>query len=96
MIVYILFSPKANLFYTGFTTETIETRLDRHLNHYYSNKFTSRIADDWVIYLTINCSSIKQALSIEKHIKKMKSKVYIQNLKRYPTIIEKLIQKYED
>jgi putative endonuclease len=31
---------------------------------------------------------------IEQHIKKMKSKVYIQNLKRYPEILQKLINKY--
>jgi putative endonuclease len=31
---------------------------------------------------------------IEEHIKKMKSKVYIQNLKKYPDMVKKLIAKY--
>ncbi len=35
-----------------------------------------------------------QALAIEKHIKAMKSKIYIHNLKKYPEMIDKLLLKY--
>jgi putative endonuclease len=34
-----------------------------------------------------------QALAIEKHIKNMKSKVYIENLLHYPEISIKLLEK---
>ncbi|PXY38851.1 excinuclease ABC subunit C, partial [Flavobacterium cheongpyeongense] len=37
-----------------------------------------------------------QALAIEKHIKDMKSKIYIENLLRYPEVINKLLEKYKD
>ncbi len=94
MIVYILFSPGANIFYTGFTTETIDTRFERHQNNYYDHKFT-RKNSDWEVFLTIACNSSAQARAIEKHIKKMKSRVYIQNLKKYPEMIDKLLLKYK-
>ena len=94
MYVYILYSAKADIFYIGFTTETVEIRLQRHLTGYYPNKFTSKV-DDWEIFFTLECISVKQGMSIEKHIKKMKSKTYIKNLKLYPGISEKLLEKYK-
>jgi len=59
-----------------------------------ARKYTSK-ADDWELFLTIDCKIKQQATNIESHIKKMKSKVYIQNLKKYPEMIEKLIQKFQ-
>jgi len=56
-------------------------------------KFTAK-ANDWALFLKINCSSKTQGLQIEKHIKKMKSKSYIKNLLKYPEIIDKLKIKY--
>jgi putative endonuclease len=38
--------------------------------------------------------TIEQAHKIENHIKKMKSKKYIENLKKYPEISLRLLQKY--
>jgi putative endonuclease len=93
MYVYILFSEKADNFYIGFTTESFEIRLQKHLSEYYDKKFTSKV-DDWKIFFTIQCTSSKQATSIEKHIKKMKSKIYIRNLELYPDISKKLLEKY--
>ena len=60
---------------------------------YGTKKFTA-LAKDWKIFPEISCSSLKQATQIEKHIKSMKSKVYIKNLKEYPKIIERLKAKY--
>lgn len=81
------------MFYTGATAITAETRLERHLAKYYENKFTGKISD-WQLFLEIECNTMKQALQIEKHIKKMKSKKYIADLKKYPEISEKLKIKY--
>ncbi len=75
------------------TQESIETRLDNHNSSKYKNSFTSR-ANDWELYYSIECESISQALKVEKHIKKMKSRVYIENLKKYPEISEKLLLRY--
>jgi putative endonuclease len=57
-----------------------------------SHKFTAK-ADDWKLYLKIECKNKHQGLSIEKHIKSMKSKSYIQNLLKYPEMIVKLLAK---
>ena len=91
-IVYILYSQKLNKFYTGYTSN-LSKRLDFHKNAE-NRKFTSN-AEDWVIFHTINCSSKSQGLSIESHIKIMKSKIYIQNLINYPEITVKLLDKYK-
>ncbi len=92
--VYILHSKKLDRYYTGFTTLKPEQRLENHLNLYYhKDKYTAK-ADDWELFITIKCESHQQAHSIERHIKRMKSKVYIQNLKKYPEIIERLLKKH--
>ena len=91
---YILFSKKLNGFYIGSSLLSPADRLDRHLHKYYGErKYTSK-ASDWVIYYIINCDSLDQARKIEKHIKSMKSKKYIQNLKVYPEIADGLLAKY--
>ena len=93
---YILFSKKLDRFYVGSTSLSPKIRLERHLNQYYGkNKFTAN-ANDWVLFLEIKCSSINQSLLIEKHIKKMKSKIYIRNLSKYEEMISNLKQKYID
>jgi len=91
--VYILNSPSLDTFYIGFTTISVLDRLNRHNEKYYDNKYTSK-ASDWEIYLSIECKSEKQAKAIEAHIKKMKSKKYILNLKIYPNIIQDLLHRY--
>ncbi len=92
---YILFSKKLNRFYTGSTILSPDERLNQHLaNHYGNTAFTSA-AQDWEIEVAIECETIDQARKIEKHIKSMKSKKYIQNLKLYPDLVQKLLSKYQ-
>jgi putative endonuclease len=90
--VYILYSEKINRFYIGYTSDLI-TRLDFHLNDDQARKFTYK-ADDWTLFYRIECQSKAQATSIERHIKSMKSKVYIKNFLKYPDITAKLLEKY--
>lgn len=92
-IVYILFSNKLNRFYIGYTSN-IDTRLDFHFSSP-SKTFTSN-AKDWILFYSLECASKLQALKIEKHIKNMKSKVYIENLLKFPEISIKLLDKYKD
>jgi putative endonuclease len=87
---YILFSASRNIYYTGFTTQSVEDRLEMHISGYYGpEKFTADL-DDWKIFLIIACNSISEARKIESHIKRMKSKKYIENLKKHPEIIDRL------
>jgi putative endonuclease len=68
-------------------------RLDFHLHDTQARKFTYK-ADDWTLFFSVECASKNQALAIEKHIKAMKSKVYIENLLRYPELSLKLLERY--
>ena len=93
---YILYSTILNKYYTGSTSYPTDVRLKQHLQKTYGqNKFTAS-ADDWSIFLDISCISYEQAMQIEKHIKKMKSRKYIENLKRYPEIITNLLNRFKD
>jgi putative endonuclease len=91
--VYILLSRSLNKYYTGATQRKFDLRLQEHLSKYFEDAFT-KIVDDWTVFLVIECDTMTQALLIEKHIKKMKSKKYIENLKNFPEMIEKLRFKY--
>ena len=90
--VYILYSKKLDRFYIG-SCKDLSYRFDQHLNKEFTESFTAN-ADDWELYLNIDELAYQQARSIETHLKKMKSKVYIQNLKKYPEIIERLKLRY--
>ena len=91
--VYILHSKSLDRFYIGMSND-LNVRLDFHLNPNETRKFTAK-AKDWTLFIAIDNLSKNKALKIEKHIKKMKSKIYIQNLLKYPEIIEKLIIKFD-
>jgi len=95
IVCYILYNLSADKYYIGFTQESVIERLEKHNSGFYDKSYTAGISGDWEIYLLIECASVSQALKIEKHIKAMKSIKYIQNLKVYPEIIEKLKDKYK-
>ena len=90
--VYILCSEKLARFYTGSWLD-FQFRFEEHLHKVYPGSFTSN-SDDWRLYFLLENLSYTQARSIEIHIKKMKSKVYIQNLVKYPEIVAKLKKRY--
>ncbi len=93
MNCYILHSISINQYYIGITTEAVDLRLLKHNESHYGQKFTSKTSD-WEIYLVISCQCTRQMIEIEKHIKRMKSRIYIENLKKYPEIIDRLKGKY--
>jgi putative endonuclease len=90
--VYILYSKKLGRFYTGSCLD-FQFRFEDHLHKPYRRSFTSN-SDDWQLFLLLENLSYHQARSIEKHIKKMKSKIYIQNLVKYSDLIVKLKKRY--
>jgi putative endonuclease len=90
--VYILFSVKNNKLYTGSCLD-LEERFIDHKNKTFLNSYTTN-ADDWQLHFSINDLDYSVARKIETHIKSMKSKKYIENLKKYPEMIEKLIIKF--
>ena len=90
--VYILYSEKVDKFYIG-ESHDVDVRLDRHNTGYYSNKWAAK-GKPWVLYLSLSCVNRSHALKVEKHIKSMKSKIYIQNLKKYDEMRTKLINRF--
>ena len=91
---YILFSHKLNRFYIGSTELFPDERLILHLNKAYGlSKFTAK-ADDWEIFLSIHCNSIKQARNIESHFKKMRNSKYYVWLAQNPDAIDRIKEKY--
>ncbi|MGM8360773.1 GIY-YIG nuclease family protein [Flavobacterium sp. ARAG 55.4] len=90
--VYIIYSVEKDSFYIGETSD-IELRLQWHNSGIFESSYT-KIANDWVLFHIIECTDIFQARKIERHIKDMKSKTYISNLKKYPEISEKLLLKH--
>ena len=91
--VCILYSEKLNRFYIGATLD-IEERMNFHHSSP-AHKFTGK-SDDWELFLKSECDNKKQALLVERHIKRMKSRKYIENLKNHPEILEKLKARYTD
>ena len=91
--VYILFSEKLNRYYIG-QTANVEERIKQHnLGFYYDA--STKVSNDWKLFWCLECDSRKQAIQIESHIKRMRNKVYYQNLVKFPEISEKLLLKFK-
>ena len=91
--VYILYSPSVNQYYIG-SCKVLSERIEQHLSKKIPGAFTAKVKD-WILYFSISELKYGQARLIENHIKKMKSRVYIENLKKYTEVSKKLITKYQ-
>ena len=87
--VYILYSEKIDKYYIGIT-HSIDLRVHRHNSGYYENKWSAK-GVPWSLFFSIKCSSKSQAFKIEQHIKAMKSKTYLRNLKKHNAISKRLL-----
>ena len=92
---YILYSPSLNTYYIGITQVDLQERIDKHNSSFYDDKNFTKRASDWQLYFQIRCETYSQARKIELHIKRMKSKKFIENLKLYPEIVNRLLITYE-
>ena len=91
---YILYSNQLDRYYIGSTSNSVQERLTKHLNGYYGEGHYTSKSNDWIVFYKIACTSSNQARRIELHIKRMKSRDYIINLKKYPNVESKLLTKY--
>ena len=89
--VYILYSEKLSKFYIGYSSD-VASRLSYHNSE--GNTIWTKRGIPWELIFEINVLSEAQAIGIEKHIKKMKSRKYIENLRRYPEMVDKLKHRY--
>ncbi len=76
--VYILYSTITDKFYVGESVNPTE-RTQQHNTKFYKTASTSFTAD-WALLLTIPLYTRQEAISVEKYIKSMKSKRFLQNL----------------
>ena len=91
-LVYIIYSPNCNKYYIGLTQENIKSRIEKHnTSKYGRDKFTS-FSDDWELYLVLNCVDYSHAVRLERKIKSMKSRKYIENLKKYDELRTKIVE----
>ncbi|MCD8528641.1 MAG: GIY-YIG nuclease family protein [Chitinophagales bacterium] len=65
-------------YYIG-ESSNVDNRLDLHNNHYYKRAYSS-ISDDWTIVLQYECNSKKEAIYLERFIKRMKSRKFIEKI----------------
>ncbi len=66
-----------------------------HNNREFGGKAYTSHAKDWEEFLVIDCSTIELAVYLERRIKRMKSRKYIENLKKYPDLIDKIIKEFD-
>ena len=91
--VYVLYSVSADKYYIGSTKDLMQ-RFEYHLLKEFKESYTAKY-HDWELYFEIPNLTIRIARKIESHIKKMKSRVYLENLRKHPEITKKLILKYK-
>jgi putative endonuclease len=70
-------------------TENLIQRLDHHNHPINGFKYTAR-GIPWELFLSIPCESKNHAARLERLIKAKKSRVFIQNLERYPELVNKI------
>ena len=88
--LYILYSKSINKYYVGETVD-VENRLQAHNQHKYRKGYT-KAAEDWKIALKLELESKENALYIERFIKKMKSKKFIEKAIQNPLILQDILK----
>jgi len=91
--VYVLFSEKLNRYYIGSTQLNPEIRLDQHNTKHQPGSFTCK-GIPWSLVLSFSVATMHEAMSIERHCKGMKSRSYLENLLKYPEMLERLKSRY--
>jgi len=86
---YIIFSPSKNRYYVG-ACQDFASRLDKHNSGEYGKSTYTTFTVDWERFLLIDADDFSHARRLELKIKKMKSKVYIENLKKYPEMVDRI------
>lgn len=91
--LYIIYSPTSDKYFTGETTNVPE-RIEQHNSHKKIKTFT-RAASDWELKLTHKCHSKEEAIFLEKYIKGMKSRKFIEKIIDHPEVLDKLVKDFK-
>ncbi len=89
--LYIIYSKKLDKFYVGETPD-VKTRLKLHNAHHFTKSFT-KSATDWETKLSFECRDKQNAFFLEKFIKRMKSRKFIEKIIDNPLILKDILDK---
>ena len=87
--LYIIYSAKADKYYTGESND-VPARIKLHNSHRFLKAFT-KAASDWEIKLIFKCENKTDAVFLERYIKRMKSRKFIQKIIERPEILEEIL-----
>ena len=82
--VYILFSTKLDKYYIG-STDDVPKRLEEHNNVKYKNAYTKN-GGECELKMFFSCDLSKDAYFMERYIKRMKSRKFIEKIILDPNI----------
>jgi putative endonuclease len=92
--VYIIKSQKTDHYYVG-ETPNVDARIDFH-NDSQKNTNSTKRGIPWELYWKLQVEDRAIAKKIEGHIKRLKSRKYIEDIRKYKDVSEKLIVKYSN
>ncbi|MEG9327892.1 GIY-YIG nuclease family protein [Salinimicrobium catena] len=88
--LYIIYSPSADKFYTG-ETNNVPARLKLHNSHKLVKAFT-KAASDWELKLIFKTNTKEESLYLERFVKKMKSRKFIEKVIEDPEILNDILK----
>jgi len=89
---YINYSSVIDKFYIGVTQDSVFDRLQKHNDGMYGSKSFTASAQDWEFALIFICHDFKHAINLERKIKSMKSRIYINNLLKYNDLCFRILE----
>ncbi|MBT0607422.1 GIY-YIG nuclease family protein [Aequorivita echinoideorum] len=89
--LYIIYSKAIDRYYIGESPD-VSMRLEQRNNHYFKKNFT-KAAKDWQVLLRYECTDRNGALLLEKFLKKMKSRVFLEKVISNPEILTDILKK---
>ncbi len=89
--LYIIYSKNIDKYYVG-ESPNVLNRLEQHNNHYFKTNFT-KVATDWKLMLSYSCKCKEDALYLERFIKRMKSRKFINKVIENQLILDDILQK---
>jgi putative endonuclease len=89
--LYFILSPAKNKIYVA-VTSNLQERLRKHNDHSYAGAF-SKIATDWELIFQKEFEDKQEALFLERFIKRMKSRKFIQKIIENPEILNDILSK---
>ena len=90
--IYIIYSKKLDRYYVG-TTDDVLKRMGEHNSGFYSEAYTVK-GVPWVLSLSFESESSEKAYGIEKFLKRMKSRIFLDKVIVNPNILLEIQNKF--